>query len=84
MPPVSPALEAVITEAKRGISVSALTKAALSHPDLFSYTSGDGTTVLHWAALRGDLGVLDACLTFGADVRARALHLRALSYLPLP
>ncbi len=64
------ALESIFAQVKGGrLSVDGLVGVAVTHPDVFAYRALDGTTLLHWASLRGDLGVIDACITFGADVR---------------
>ena len=57
-------------EAKAGkLGPAGLAKAAVDHADLFARRDEVGATLLHWLALRGDLAAVDACLTFGADVR---------------
>jgi hypothetical protein len=34
----------------------------------------DGSTFLHWGALRGDLSIVDACLAADAEVRASGVR----------
>ena len=68
--PPNPVLEAIFAQVKAGrMSVDGLVGVAVSHPDVFTYRALDGTTLLHWASLRGDLSVIDTCTTFGANVR---------------
>jgi hypothetical protein len=54
--------------AARAGARGALPSMMVHAPDAARATDADGTTLLHWAALRGDEAAIDACLIGGADV----------------
>lgn len=62
-------MDQILLECKQGrLTAHALTSYAVSTPGLLQYKDREGVSLLHWVSLRGDLELLDACLTFGADV----------------
>ena len=62
-------VSAVFAAVKQGkMTAASLAKAAVEVPDLFSSMDGDGTRILHWLALRGDVAGVEAALAYGAEV----------------
>ena len=64
-------MDQILLECKQGrLTAQSLTSYAVSTPGLFQHKDREGVSLLHWVSLRGDLELLETCLTFGADVSA--------------